>query len=255
MNNRRVRMYGLIGYPLGHSFSKKFFTEKFKEEDIHDAVYENFPIENINMLSGLIKEKPELQGLNCTIPYKESVMPLLDEIDPEAQAVGAVNTIQIKRYSGKVHLKGYNTDVHGFRESLKPLLTKEHKNALVLGTGGAAKAVVYVLEKMGISYTYVSRSKKGDNCMQYKDVNADVMEQNKLIINTSPVGMYPDTEDAPDLPYECLTGSHYLFDLVYNPEITAFLFFAIQHEAIIKNGLEMLHLQAERAWEVWNGEE
>lgn len=252
--NQDVRQYGLIGYPLGHSFSQKFFMEKFADEHITDASYVNFPIERIGLLPGLIKEHPSLVGLNCTIPYKMEVMSYLDDLDPAAEQVGAVNTIKILRENGKTKLIGYNTDVYGFEESLKPFLTTKHNKALVFGTGGAAKAVVYVLDRLQIPYLYVSRTGNSVNSISYQVLKPAHIKTHPLLINTTPLGMFPHTDQAPLIPYEALTEDHYLFDLVYNPPITEFLYHGMQHESVVKNGLEMLHLQAERAWEIWNSD-
>ena len=255
-----MRKFGLIGYPLSHSFSKKYFTEKFEKENIGNARYECYPIESITRLPQLLANEPELVGLNVTIPYKEQVMNLLDELDPKAARIGAVNTIRIQ--NGK--LKGFNTDYDGFKNSLvkwtgaRPLPEK----ALILGTGGASKAVKAVLEDLGIAFRFVSR-KPAPGILTYQDLNISTSQHINtsthqhintltLIINTTPLGMSPHTESLPDLPYEQLTSSHYLYDLVYNPLITAFMQKGIDAKCRVKNGLEMLFGQAERAWEVWN---
>ena len=241
-----MRTYGLIGFPLTHSFSVRYFTEKFQREGITDCVYKNFPIENIEELSTLLKNE-SLSGLNVTIPYKESVIEYLNEIDDTAQAIGAVNCIKFT--NGK--LIGYNTDVFGFRESLKTYLANAKVKALILGTGGSSKAVAFVLNQLNIPYTYVSRRKKAE-WLTYHDLTTDIIMEHKLIINTSPIGMYPDNESSPLLPYEFLTNGHYLYDLIYNPEETLFLRLGASHGAHIKNGLEMLYLQAEKNWEIWH---
>lgn len=240
-----MKQYGLIGFPLSHSFSPGYFANKFEKEGIQDASYEAFPIERIELLSSLLKEKSPL-GLNVTIPYKEQVIPLLDDIDDLAKRVGAVNTLLYK--DGK--LKGYNSDVIGFGNSLQPLLKPNHTKALILGTGGAAKAVQVALEELGISYQYVSRQ-SNENVITYNDIDEELLNEYHLIIHTTPLGMYPNTDAKPDLPYDILTSDHLLFDLVYNPEKTAFLLEGEQRGAQIKNGLEMLHLQAEASWEIW----
>lgn len=246
----KQRLFGLIGYPLSHSFSKGYFTTKFEQEQIPNCQYENFPIETIAAFPDLIQSQPDLVGLNVTIPYKQVVMPYLDELDEGAAAIGAVNTIKV--VDGQ--LKGYNTDVIGFSESLKELLGEKAStplSALVLGTGGAAKAVFFALQQMGISYKTISRSKeKGD--LTYEEVTADVLRQHRLIVNTTPLGMSPKVKTLPELPYIALTNQHFLYDLVYNPETTAFLQKGKDRGASVRNGLQMLHLQAEAAWSIWN---
>jgi shikimate dehydrogenase len=243
---------GLIGYPLSHSFSVKYFAEKFSREGITGFEYKNYPIQSVQEVRPLIEHTENLIGLNVTIPYKEQVMPLLDEIDPEAAEVGAVNTIKITRTSGKIHLTGFNSDVFGFRESLIPLLGAGHSMALVLGTGGASKAVAFVLEKLGIEYRYVSRDPDEDQ-FHYLDLCYAVMKNHTLIINTTPLGTYPSTSAFPNIPYDLLTSGHILYDLVYNPPETEFLRLGKEKGAVIKNGHEMLILQAERSWEIWTG--
>lgn len=241
------RTFGLIGYPLSHSFSKGYFTEKFAKENIRDTVYELFPIDTIEKFSELISSQPGLRGLNVTIPYKEAVIPYLSSLDEGAAEIGAVNTIVL---SGST-AKGYNTDVYGFEISFRKHLQSHHRNALVLGTGGASKAVIYALKQLGISYQYVSRNRE-EGKWSYEDITPEVLADYQVIINTTPVGMYPRVEDLPPLPYEALTKDHYLYDLVYNPETTAFLQKGKEKGAVTENGLEMLHLQAEKAWEIWN---
>ena len=242
-----MRLFGLIGYPLSHSFSKKYFAEKFEKEGITDCHYENFPIETIQEIPKLLKEYPSLEGLNVTIPYKEQVLPFLHSKNSIVEAINASNCITIK--NGQ--LRGHNTDVAGFEQSLQPLLQPWHKNALILGTGGASKAVEYVLEKKGISYLYISRY-PGKGRITYDKVTPAVMVKYSLIINTTPVGMYPAVDEAPPIPYEGLTESHYLFDLVYNPEKTLFLKKGEERGAAIKNGQDMLIIQAEESWKIWN---
>jgi shikimate dehydrogenase len=241
-----MKTYGLIGFPLTHSFSVKYFAEKFKREGITDCVYKNFPIESIEELSTLLKNET-LSGLNVTIPYKEAVIEYLDDIDETAQAIGAVNCIKFT--DGK--LIGYNTDVFGFRESLKPYLNNTQPKALILGTGGSSKAVAFALGQLNIPYTFVSRRKKAE-WLTYHELTGEIISEYKLIINTSPIGMYPNTEAGPELPYEYLSPDHYLYDLIYNPEETLFLRQGASHSAHIKNGLEMLYLQAEKNWEIWH---
>ncbi len=243
-----MKILGLVGFPLSHSFSKKYFTEKFEQENIAGWQYELFPLERIEELSGLLAKNPLIVGLNVTIPYKEAVIPYLDEVDSSA-AFGAVNTIKIQ--GGK--LRGFNTDVYGFEESLKPLLKAHHRAALVLGTGGAAKAVASVLARLGIGCTYVSRTPH-EGQFSYKNIDENILDTHTIIVNTTPLGMYPKVEFCPDLPYEKLTDKHLLYDLVYNPNVTTFLKNGKKQGTHIKNGLEMLYLQAERAWSVWNEE-
>lgn len=249
-----MKLYGLIGYPLSHSFSAKYFAEKFERESIKDSRYQLFPIENIEMLPGLIHQLPDLCGLNVTIPYKQSVISYLQRIEDNAEQIGAVNTIKIIRNQDAVTLCGYNTDSYGFMESLKLRINQNHQGALVLGTGGASKAVAHVLGMLGIQVTFVSRKPKGHNQITYEDVTKYVISQNKVIVNTSPVGMYPDISSFPHIPYDFVTADHLLYDLVYNPDETEFLKRGRQQGAITINGLQMLHLQADRAWEIWNSE-
>lgn len=245
-----MKLLGLIGYPLSHSFSEKYFREKFMDEDIGGYEYRNYPIPDIGSLQALILEETELIGLNVTIPYKEKVLQYLDEIEDVARKVGAVNTIRISREDGKLRLRGYNTDVYGFRESLIPILKGRHKNALVLGTGGASKAVCHVLGQLEIEFQYVSR-KPVSGHLNYKDLSGSSLSKSTLIINTTPLGTYPDTSTFPDIPYDLLTPEHLLYDLVYNPAETEFLRLGRQKGVKVKNGLEMLELQADRSWEIW----
>lgn len=246
-----MRKFGLIGYPLSHSFSKKFFTQKFESEGIQYCEYELYPIETIDSLSLLLSDNPDLEGLNVTIPYKLEVLPLLNEIDEAAQAIGAVNCIKIAGKGPNAKLKGYNTDAYGFEESLKPLLEPSHQKALILGDGGAAKAVKYVLNKLGIPFVIVTRSPT-DTSILYEEVTEEILSTHTIIINTTPLGMSPNVISSPDLPYHYITAQHLVYDLVYNPEETAFLNKAKVQDAKIKNGLEMLYLQAERSWYLWN---
>lgn len=245
--------YGLIGYPLGHSFSKLYFTEKFNKEKIN-SIYNLFPIENINLVSELISSNLDLRGFNVTIPYKQQIIPFLDEVEEEASAIGAVNVVKIIERDGKKILKGYNSDIYGFYESIRPLIKTCHKKALILGTGGASKAIAAMLKKLNIIYTFVSRSAK-DGQLSYLDIDAQIMKEYTVIINCSPVGMSPNVDEAPMLPYEYFTDEHIAYDLVYNPLETKFLKLAKEHGATTKNGLEMLYLQAERAWSIWQKEE
>jgi shikimate dehydrogenase len=245
-----MKLLGLIGYPLTHSFSKRFFAEKFEKEGISGWEYDLYPIQDINELPRLISATPALAGLNVTIPYKQSVIPLLGQLAEDARLVGAVNTIKIDRTKRKLELTGYNTDTYGFEKSLEPLLKSYHISALVLGTGGASKAVQYVLSKLGIDHTLISR-KKGGDILSYVDITPELVSANKLIINTTPLGMFPNVREYPPIPYVALGDRHILYDLVYNPEETEFLKKGRAQGATVKNGLEMLHLQAEKAWEIW----
>ncbi len=247
------RKFGLIGFPLSHSFSRKFFTEKFANEGI-DAEYLNFEIPSITGLQHLIDSHPDLEGFNITIPYKELIISYLDFIDHPASLIKAVNTVKIDRSAHHVSLSGYNTDIHGFQESVKPLLQKYHHKALVLGTGGASKAVVRALDNLQIETILVSRNPEEKGEISYDDLDQDVMESYKIIVNTTPIGTFPNIEGCPAIPFEWITPKHLLFDLVYNPEVTEFLKQGKKRGATIKNGTEMLHLQALAAWEIWNKE-
>ena len=246
-----MKTYGLIGFPLSHSFSKKYFTEKFQNEGLTDRQYELFSIENVKALSDLLVENESLCGLNVTIPHKVGVLPFLNEIEEAAEKIGAVNCICIKRFEGETYLKGFNTDAYGFEESLKPLLKPQHRKALVFGDGGAAKAVKYVLEKLGIEYQIVVRSAT-EGAILYGEVTAELLGTHKLLVNTTPLGMSPNTDTFPEIDYTQIGNDHLAYDLVYNPLETAFLFKAAAQGAQIKNGLEMLYKQAEKAWAIWN---
>ncbi|MBQ6191252.1 MAG: shikimate dehydrogenase [Bacteroidaceae bacterium] len=284
--------FGIIGYPLGHSFSRGFFTEKFAREGI-DAQYLNFEIPDVTMLLDVLRENPELRGLNVTLPHKQAVIPLLDELSDEAREIGAVNVIRIERFDdlrfkecsaqslnpqilkSSIHLKGFNSDIIGFTDSIRPLLQPHHKKALVLGTGGASKAICVGLRRMGLEWKYVSRNggqgargKEQTSCpnnplapcplplapLNYSDLTPEVMAEYTVIVNCSPVGMFPKVDEAPAIPYELLTPEHLLFDCVYNPEDTLFLKKGREQGARGKNGLEMLHLQAIASWRFWNEE-
>lgn len=238
--------FGIIGYPLGHSFSKGFFTEKFARESIN-AQYLNFEIPDVAMLPDVLRNNPELRGLNVTLPHKQAVIPLLDEMSKEAKEIGAVNVIRVR--NGK--LKGFNSDIIGFTNSIKPLLMPHHKKALILGTGGASKAICVGLNRLGIEWTYVSRSPR-EGMITYKDITAETLQEYTVIVNCSPVGMFPNVAQAPEIPYDCLSDKHLLFDLVYNPEETLFMKKGREQGATVKNGLEMLHLQAIASWDFWN---
>ncbi|MFT7332753.1 MAG: shikimate dehydrogenase [Sphingobacteriales bacterium] len=240
---------GLIGYPLSHSFSKTYFSEKFEKLGI-EGRYDNFAIKSLLKLSLTLRENPTLEGFNLTIPHKEKIIPFLNILDPVSLKIKAVNTVAIERINGKTILKGYNTDVVGFEKSFTPHLKPHHKNALVLGTGGASKAIIYVLNKLGIQYNFVSRNAFNDE-YGYGELTDWHMDKYSIIINCTPLGTFPHVETAPKLPYEHLTDKHYLFDLVYNPSETVFLKNGREKGAFVKNGLEMLEQQAEAAWEIW----
>lgn len=241
------KLYGLIGFPLSHSFSKKYFTEKFAKEQLTDCVYELFPLQDITGLPDFLVQYPDLKGFNVTIPHKQSIIPFLDELAPTAQSAGAVNTVVIDEQG---RLTGFNTDVIGFQKTLEPFADR-HSKALVLGTGGAGKAVVYVLQKLGIPHILVSRH-SGNNVLAYSDLDQNIISEHTLIINTTPLGMYPAKDTCPPIPFQYITENHLLYDLVYNPTETLFLSRGKEQGAHIQNGLEMLYLQAEAAWELWN---
>lgn len=245
-----MKKFGLIGYPLGHSFSPDYFNEKFHNEGI-DAVYEKYELPVITDLQAIIDYTQDLCGFNVTIPYKEKVMTYLDNVVPEARAIGAVNVVKVTKKDGKPYLEGYNSDLIGFSRSIQPLLQPHHRKALVLGTGGASKAVLYALHQLGLSTLLVSRHKK-DNTIQYEQIDKDVMEEYNVIVNCTPCGMAPHFDECPNLPYDLITPRHLLFDLIYNPDETLFLKNGRERGAVTKNGLEMLILQAEGSWEIWN---
>jgi len=263
-----MKHYGLIGYPLSHSFSKAYFTAKFEREHIADTKYDIFPMESIRELPALLNANPDLCGLNVTIPHKVSVLKYLDWIEPDAKGAGAVNCIRISSespvlaaFSGEVgvkghdfRLEGFNTDIYGFEMSLRPMLRDYHDQALILGDGGAAKAVKCVLENLGISFKIVTRRKIGDNLL-FKDLKPNDIKRHLLIINTTPLGMLPNTDEYPPIPYEAITSRHILYDMVYNPEKTLFLLKGEERGATTKNGYEMLILQAEKSWEIWTSKQ
>jgi len=246
-----MKKYGLIGFPLTHSFSKRYFTEKFETEKI-DSTYENFEIADIAKFPEIIKNNPEIIGLNVTIPYKEKVIPFLNELNDSAREIGAVNTVKITRTESGVFLKGFNTDTFGFETSLKPLLKEHHKKALILGTGGASKALKYVLTKLGIEFISASIEELKENEIRYEEIDEKMMSERLLIINATPLGTYPKTEAFPNIPYQFITEKHLLFDLVYNPEVTQFMAKGMQKGATVKNGYEMLLNQAIKSYEIWN---
>ncbi len=245
-----MRVFGLIGYPLSHSFSPGYFSDKFTRENINDAVYRLFPLETIQSLPLLLQNEPAICGLNVTIPYKQQVIPFLSEIDDMALKIGAVNTIKVERRDSSIWLKGFNTDFNGVLESLKG--AEHHKTALVLGNGGAAKAVLYALEHLGINYKLVSRTPATPQQISYQDVTPSLIKENSLIINTTPLGMYPNIDACPPLPYDAISADHFIFDLIYNPQETLLLKKAKLKGAKTLNGLLMLHTQAETAWHLWN---
>lgn len=245
--------YGLIGYPLGHSFSISYFNQKFTDEGIN-AKYLNFEIPSIENLIEVLDLNPELKGLNVTIPYKEKVMEYLDFISPEARAIGAVNVIRVTHEGSNVKLKGFNSDVIGFTQSIEPMLEKHHQKALILGTGGASKAINYGLKSLGLETVYVSRFRRPETIC-YEDITPEVIKEYNVIVNCTPVGMFPKTEECPNLPYEAMDENNILYDLIYNPDETLFMKRGAERGASVKNGLEMLLLQAFASWEFWNGKE
>ena len=246
-------MYGLIGYPLGHSLSAEIFNTKFKEEGAED-IYRLYPLPNLEDFVKLIKENPGLKGLNVTIPYKEEIIKYIDILSDESREIGAVNVVKIIRNDNDIVLKGYNTDYYGFKESLRPLIKNREYNALVLGNGGAAKAVCHALKSLDIPFLIVSRQiESGD--LTYQDINKDVISHYKIIINTTPVGMYPEIDKCPDLHYDFIGEHHICYDLIYNPIQTKFLKLCKDRGAITKNGMEMLYLQALKSLEIWTSEQ
>lgn len=240
---------GLLGKNISYSFSRNYFKNKFEAENIKNTTYENFDIESINLFPSIIKNTKNLKGLNITIPYKQEVMPFLDKISKKAKAIGAVNTIKITK---KGKLVGYNTDCYGFSKSIEPFLKPHHKKALILGTGGASKAIAYSLKKLNIEYQYVSRKLSKGIGFSYDTLTETDIEAHQIIINCTPLGTFPNIEDCPRIPYNAITNHHILFDLIYNPEETTFLKLGKQNNAITANGLNMLKLQAEKSWSIWN---
>jgi len=244
------KIYGLIGYPLEHSFSIDYFNKKFSSEGI-DAEYKNFAIRDVRELGNVLRMNPDLCGLNVTLPHKISVIPLLDSVTDNARKIGAVNVIKFKKGAfGKRLLEGHNSDITGFKQSLAPLLTAGHTQALILGTGGASRAIYHGLKQLGLFCTFVSRTKK-DYCITYKEISERTMQYYTVIVNTTPLGMFPNTDTCPDIPYEYLTRQHILYDLIYNPDETLFMRKGKEHGATVKNGLEMLLLQAFISWDIW----
>jgi len=246
-NNQRL--FGLLGKNISYSFSSGYFKEKFEELELENYQYQNFDIQSIQEFSKILKQNRALCGMNITIPYKEEILLCLEEIDSEALEIGAVNTIKFLK-NGK--LKGFNTDVSGFLNSLKPLLKAHHTKALILGTGGASKAIAYAFKKLHIDFTFVSRNPEKENEISYSNLSEDIISAHSIIINCTPLGTFPETNLCPDIPYQFITSQHLLFDLIYNPAITTFLEKGKNKGAKIKNGLEMLQLQAEKSWEIWN---
>lgn len=245
-----MERYGLIGYPLSHSFSRDFFNEKFKSEDI-DAEYVNFEIPSIERLPETLSANPDLCGFNVTIPYKEKIISYLDELSEDANSIGAVNVVKISQRKGKTYLKGYNSDVIGFTRSIEPLLDSNRRYALVLGTGGASKAVVYALHKLNVETLIVSRNPK-EGMISYNQLTPEIVSSHKVIVNCTPIGMYPHTDECPNIPYQAVEFGHLFYDLVYNPDETLFLKRGAQQGAETKNGLEMLLLQAYASWDFWH---
>ncbi|MCL2651857.1 MAG: shikimate dehydrogenase [Candidatus Azobacteroides sp.] len=242
--------YGLIGFPLEHSFSKDYFNNKFASEGI-DAEYVNFEIASIAELKSVIQNNPQLKGLNVTIPYKEQVLPYLKVLSDNARLIGAVNVIKIERKKKKIKLTGYNSDIIGFKQSIEPLLRPHHQQALILGTGGSAKAIFYGLQQLGLTATYVSRQKSSEQILTYSELSPEVMKKHTVIVNCTPVGLWPKVDDCPVIPYNQLTNKHLLYDLLYNPNETLFMKKGEEQGAIVKNGLEMLLLQAFASWDFW----
>lgn len=247
-------LFGLLGFPLGHSFSRAFFNDMFAREGIA-AEYRNFELPSVDALPHLLDEHPNLCGFNVTIPHKQAVIPYLDELSPEVCAIGAVNVVKVVHSAGRRSLIGYNSDVIGFTESIRPLLQPHHRRALVLGTGGASKAICHGLQSLGIEWRYVSRQRPvtvPEGSLTYSDVTPALLADYTIIINCTPLGMFPNVEAAPTIPYAALSPRHLLYDLVYNPEITEFMRQGRRFGATVKNGLEMLHLQALASWRFWN---
>ena len=242
---KKVR-FGLVGKDISYSFSRGYFTKKFADLGLEDHSYENFDFQAIEEIQDVLDNNSDIKGMNVTIPYKQEVMPFLTELDPEAEKIGAVNTIQFSKNG----LKGFNTDAYGFKNAMAPFLKPHHTKALILGTGGASKAVAYVLGELGISYVFVSRN-PGKNKISYDQVTEEVLKEHTILVNCTPLGTHPNIEQRPALPYEFITDQHFLFDLIYNPEKTAFLAAGEAKGAQISNGLRMLELQADRSWEIW----
>ena len=246
---KKTYKLGLIGKNISYSFSRAYFKKKFEKEQINHITYENFDIENISLFPSIIENIPNVKGFNVTIPYKESIIPFLDSLDKKAKHIGAVNTIKVTKND---KLVGYNTDCYGFKKSIKPYLKPTHKNALILGTGGASKAIAYSLKALGITFHYVSRNKKSGVDFTYNQLTEDTIKQHQVIINCTPLGTFPNIDTCPNIPYNAITKEHILYDLIYNPEETKFLKSGKQQGAVTINGLKMLKLQAEKAWSIWD---
>jgi shikimate dehydrogenase len=243
---KKIR-FGLIGKDIDYSFSRAYFTQKFKNLNLDDHEYVNFDFQDIDELHTVLEEQKNIHGFNITIPYKEDVMKFITSIDRNAEAIGAVNTIKFTKNG----LKGFNTDYYGFQKSIEPFLKDHHKNALIFGTGGASKAIAFVLKELGIDFKFVSRSPK-ENQFTYTDLNKDIIEKHTVLVNCTPLGTFPNIEEKPNIPYQYIGAEHLLFDLIYNPDKTAFLLEGESRGAQIKNGDKMLELQAEKSWEIWN---
>ena len=249
IGEEKNKLYGLLGKNISYSFSRGYFTDKFEKLKLKKSKYVNFDLQNIEDFPTIIDENEHLKGINVTIPYKEEIIPFLSKIDKTAKKIGAVNTI---KFTKRGNLKGYNSDVVGFENSLIPLLKKHHKRALILGTGGASKAIAYALKRNDIKYKFVSRNPEGKKEISYDSLTKEVMEKHTIIINSTPLGTFPDIEKCPNIPYQLITKNHILYDLIYNPAISTFLSKGKEKEAITKNGLQMLELQAEESWRIWN---
>ncbi len=245
---KQMSKFGLIGKDIDYSFSKLYFTNKFKREGL-PHLYQNFDIESIDKIIDIVKANQDLKGLNVTIPYKEAVIPYLDKLEKKAEKIGAVNTIKITKDGSLI---GYNTDYYGFQKSIEPFLKSNHKKALILGTGGASKAIAFALKNLGIAYSYVSRTASNNATFTYQMLSDEIIENHHIIMNCTPLGTHPNTNVCPPIPYDAISKSHLLYDLIYNPEETKFLTIGKLKSAKICNGLEMLELQADKAWEVWN---
>ena len=249
IGEEKNKLYGLLGKNISYSFSRGYFTDKFEKLKLKKSKYVNFDLQNIEDFPSIIDENEHLKGINVTIPYKEEIIPFLSKIDKTAKKIGAVNTI---KFTKRGNLKGYNSDVVGFENSLIPLLKKHHKRALILGTGGASKAIAYALKRNDIKYKFVSRNPEGKKEISYNSLTQEVVEKHTIIINSTPLGTFPDIDKCPNIPYQFITHNHILYDLIYNPAISTFLSKGNENEAITKNGLQMLEMQAEESWRIWN---
>ena len=249
MKEEESKTFGLLGKNISYSFSRGYFTEKFEKLKLNKYKYLNFDIQQIKDFPSIIGEEKNLRGINVTIPYKEEIIPFLDKLDETAKNIGAVNTI---KFTKRGNLKGYNSDVVGFENSIKPLLKRHHKRALILGTGGASKAIAFALNKNSIKFKFVSRNPEGKKEISYYSLSEETLLKYTVIINCTPLGTFPEIEKCPDIPYQFITDAHLLYDLIYNPEVSTFLSKGKEKGAIIKNGFEMLQLQAEESWRIWN---